>query len=370
MPTQQEIEYNRDKFQRMNRERFFAANIVALITHTITQPLDLLKVRAQMLQEGKVFNGIGLQRGYNAYQMYDEISKAGGGYKTWYTNYEGFFSRTIAYTTWRVWAYLYFLDKLNSDPRRYARPDTQAYAGIAGGLIAGVVTNPIEIVYTRMQVDDLYPEKYKRNYTSFYDGLVKTAQEGALFRGSVANGWRIAGLITGTFAIHDWFKENFYYFLGSNPANRFVATAFATTLITLASMPFDTIRVRQYTQRPLPNGVWPYAGFLDCLSKITRYEANPKNHGNLQAFLAGAYCYWARYFVIFYASQYILDFYHRGHFTEEYWHPATYTSPSAIAYNVYDPFTLAYHKGFVGRVTEDIEETAGLTRDHKPLNVV
>jgi hypothetical protein len=99
MPTQQEIEYNRDKFQRMNRERFFAANIVALITHTITQPLDLLKVRAQMLQEGKVFNGIGLQRGYNAYQMYDEISKAGGGYKTWYTNYQGFFSRTIAYTT-------------------------------------------------------------------------------------------------------------------------------------------------------------------------------------------------------------------------------------------------------------------------------
>ena len=87
-----------------------------------------------------------------------------------------------------MWAYLYFFDKINKDPRRYARTENQVYAGIAGGLIAGVVTNPIEIVYTRMQVDDLYPEKYKRNYTSFYDGLVKTAQEGALFRGSIANG--------------------------------------------------------------------------------------------------------------------------------------------------------------------------------------
>jgi hypothetical protein len=188
MPTQQEVEYNRDKFQRMSKERFFAANIVALLTHTITQPFDLLKVRAQMLQEGKVFNGLGLQRGYNAHQLYEEISKAGGGYKTWYTNYEGFISRTVAYTTCRVWAYLYFFDKLNNDPRRYARPDSQAIAGIAGGLIAGIVTNPIEIVYTRMQVDDLYPEKYKRGYTSFYDGLVKTAQEGALFRGAIANG--------------------------------------------------------------------------------------------------------------------------------------------------------------------------------------
>ena len=32
-----------------------------------------------------------------------------------------------------------------------------ALAGLAGGLVAGVVTNPIDIVFARMQVDELYP---------------------------------------------------------------------------------------------------------------------------------------------------------------------------------------------------------------------
>ena len=83
---------------------------------------------------------------------------------------------------------LWFCDRFNKDPRRYARPDLQIMCGIAGGLVAGVLTNPVEIVYARMQVEDIYPKEYRRGYTSFYDGLVKTAQEGQLFRGSIANG--------------------------------------------------------------------------------------------------------------------------------------------------------------------------------------
>ena len=263
MPTQQEIEYYRNRHQRMTRERFVTANLVALITHAVVQPLDLIKTRAQMMQEGKTFNGMGIQRGYNSYQIMHSINKAGGSYKTWYTSFEGFAARTVAYTTARVSAYLWFFDRLNHDPRRYARPDRQIMAGIAGGLIAGILTNPLEIVFTRMQVDDMYPSKYRRGYTSFYDGLVKTAQEGALFKGAIANGCRVAGLISGAYALHDWFKENAYYFLGNIEINRVVATLVASGVATAASMPFDTIRVRLYTQRPMPTGVWPYTGLTD-----------------------------------------------------------------------------------------------------------
>jgi hypothetical protein len=35
MPTQMEVEYWRNQYQRMNKDRFFAANVMALITHTI-----------------------------------------------------------------------------------------------------------------------------------------------------------------------------------------------------------------------------------------------------------------------------------------------------------------------------------------------
>ena len=63
--------------------------------------------------------------------------------------------------------------------------------------------------------------------------------------------------------MHDWFKENAYYFLGNLMVNRVVATMVASFVATAASMPFDTLRMRLYTMRKLPNGAWPYEGVLD-----------------------------------------------------------------------------------------------------------
>jgi hypothetical protein len=65
--------------------------------------------------------------------------------------------RTFSYTTARVWGFLYFYDWINPDPRRLARPDYFVAAGAAGGLLAGIITNPTEIVFARMQVDEMYP---------------------------------------------------------------------------------------------------------------------------------------------------------------------------------------------------------------------
>lgn len=44
-----EIEYWRNQYQRMNWDRFAAANVMALVTHTVTQPLELTKSRIQIL---------------------------------------------------------------------------------------------------------------------------------------------------------------------------------------------------------------------------------------------------------------------------------------------------------------------------------
>lgn len=74
--------------------------------------------------------------------------------------------------------------------------------------------------------------------------------------------------------IFDWCKENTYYFFGPHWINRFWATAAAVTVGTVASMPFDMLRVRMHTMRPLPNGVYPYNNALDCLTKVLEYECN------------------------------------------------------------------------------------------------
>ena len=54
--------------------------------------------------------------------------------------------------------------------------------------------------------------------------------------------------------IFDLCKENSYYFFGPHWLNRLWATAVASLVGTLVSMPFDMVRVRLHTMRPLPNG--------------------------------------------------------------------------------------------------------------------
>jgi hypothetical protein len=58
--------------------------------------------------------------------------------------------RTVGYTTARIWAFLYFYDWINPDSRRQARPDFYGYAGAVGGMLGGILSNPFEIVFTRM----------------------------------------------------------------------------------------------------------------------------------------------------------------------------------------------------------------------------
>lgn len=71
-----------------------------------------------MLQEGKGFIGIGFKRGVFCGNIFNEIHAAGGGYKKFYSSLDAFFLRTVAYTTARVWGFLYFYDWINPDARR------------------------------------------------------------------------------------------------------------------------------------------------------------------------------------------------------------------------------------------------------------
>ena len=103
-----------------------------------------------MLQEGKGHVGIGFRRGMHGANVYNEISAAGGGLRKFYSKLDAFFIRTVAYTTARTWGFLYFYDWINPYARRQARPDFYAYAAVAGGLAAGIASNPAEIVFTRM----------------------------------------------------------------------------------------------------------------------------------------------------------------------------------------------------------------------------
>jgi hypothetical protein len=52
---------------------------IGLVTNIATAPLELLKVRAQLLQEGRSLHGGNLERGAPAVRLFNEIIDAGHG---------------------------------------------------------------------------------------------------------------------------------------------------------------------------------------------------------------------------------------------------------------------------------------------------
>jgi hypothetical protein len=279
---------------------------------------------------------------------------------------DSWFVRTVGYTTGRLWAFLYFYDKINPDPRRNARIDWLMMSGMAGGMLAGILTNPLELVYTRMQADAIYPDAYKRNYRNFVHGLGKVVDEGALMRGALANGLKISALLCSMQHANDWMKENAYFNLGPSWINRFLGTGLAVASGVAFSMPFDNIRTRLHTMRPLPNGDLPYRSTWDCFKKICYYECNSTHSQNpTGSFYTGAQAYTARLFIICYASQYILDYYHGSSaYVSEFWQPARFHYQTGIDYDVHEPFTDAFNKMMVYN-THVYQDAPEMMPDHK-----
>lgn len=165
-------------------------------------------------------------------------------------------------------------------------------------MTAGILSNPFEIVFTRMQVDEMYPEQCRRNYKSFTDGLIKVAEEGALFRGAIPNGLKLSGMLCVAAGLNDWMKENAYYFFGPITLVRLVGTAAGVFGAVALSMPFDALKTRMHTMRPLPNGMMPYQHSLHAFAAMLKYECNPSKFSHGNAFYAGAQSYTIRLFAI------------------------------------------------------------------------
>jgi hypothetical protein len=279
-------------------------------------------------------------------QVLNETYAAGGGIKKFYSSWDAFAIRTLTYTTARIWGFLTFYDWINPDARRVARLDFYAYAALAGGAMGGLLANPFQIVFARMQVDEMYPERARRNYRGFLDGITKVAEEGALFRGSLAYSLKLAGLVAGGGA-YDYVKENMFYFFGPISMNRIVGTAAGVATAMALSMPFDAVATRMHTQRPLPNGELPYKNTLDCIAKMWKYECSFDHFSNLGAFFSGGQAYFVRLYLIAVLSQYFLDYYHNSSKVSEFWQPARYQYQSGIDYDIHNPYTDGFNQELV-----------------------
>lgn len=141
-------------------------------------------------------------------------------------------------------------------------------ASFLGGFFAGVVNNPIDLVYNRQAADALLPNHLKRGYTSFFDGLSKAHLEGSLMRGSVASGVASGVLLASMSNFYDYLKEYLYWFFGPTEWLRPLILIPTAALGTFCYLPFDNVKVRMHNMTALPDGELPYKSFRDALAKV------------------------------------------------------------------------------------------------------
>jgi hypothetical protein len=231
-------------------------------------------------------------------------------------------------------SYNYF----NKDPRRSAHWSISSFAAFLGGFCAGVVANPIDIVYNRQVADALYPNHLQRKYNSFYNGLSKVHAEGALFRGALASGFAYGMLNGGMSNVYDYLKEYLYWIFGPTNWLRPVLLLPTTFLGVCLYLPFDNIKVRFHTMTPLPNGEMPYSSFFDCVLKVWKYEASPYKLSSPIAMLSGGVPAFWKIFTSLYIGVNLSDAAFKFNYMEgDIWEPSTVYEGARQGYIPHEP---------------------------------
>jgi hypothetical protein len=61
--------------------------LIATVSNFVTAPFEQLKVRAQLLQEGRRLHGYGLERGVQTVRVFNEIIESGHGVRSLWKGY-------------------------------------------------------------------------------------------------------------------------------------------------------------------------------------------------------------------------------------------------------------------------------------------
>lgn len=120
MPTQSEIEYLKLKHQKFTTYKMKFSVFISLVANMTTAPFELIKVRSQILSEGRNLHGWGVNRGVPAVRMIYEVLDSGAGLRGLWLGFDSLFMRSLWQGTFRSFFWCYFFNMINDDPRSKA----------------------------------------------------------------------------------------------------------------------------------------------------------------------------------------------------------------------------------------------------------
>lgn len=238
----------------------------------VVQPIDMVKVRIQLLSEQRIKNP-------NPIKIAKEII-AKNGFLSLYKGLDSAIMRQILYGTTRLGLFYSFLDhfKHKNNDKEISLGQKSVSSFFAGG-IAALVANPADLILIRIQADGTLPENQRRNYRNVFDGFMRIKKEEgvlSLWRGAFPTIQRACIINLAMLAPFEEFKERLRNVIKNAGTRTIVSSMLASLLGSFTSLPFDNSKTKIQKMKKDASGNFPYKGMLDCMRKTIGNEGFTK----------------------------------------------------------------------------------------------
>lgn len=252
-----------------NATKPFATGAAAgMVATTCIQPIDMVKVRIQLLAGSKEAAG--------PFAIAANMLKNEGP-MAFYTGLTAGLARQVVYTGARLGLFDKFTAMLK-EPGKPMSFGKNAVAALGAGGIAAVIGNPADLALIRMQADSMLPAAQRAGYTNVFTTMsLIVSKEGpaGLLAGCAPTATRAMALNFGMLAFNASSKDMLQGMGVTGAPQVFGASAIAGFFASFFSLPFDFVKTQMQKQKPDPvTKQLKYSGSLDCAMKTLK-EGGP-----------------------------------------------------------------------------------------------
>jgi len=250
------------------------------------QPIDMVKVRIQLQGDG------GGAITTNPVKIATQII-ASDGVSGLYKGLSAAILRQMTYGLSRLGIFRTITNAMTPEGKTAADITfTQRLgASLCAGGIGALIGTPADAALVRMQADATLPADQRRYYKNAFDALFRMAKEEGLagfFSGATPTIFRGLLINVGMLTTYDPLKKSLgEKYLGGyeSQTTRFVCGAISGWAAATVSLPADFIKTRLQKMKPNAEGVYPYKGLFDCLSKTIKTEGPLKLYQGYPTFV-------------------------------------------------------------------------------------
>jgi len=252
-------------------EPFVIGGSSGMIATSIIQPIDMIKVRIQLLGEGSKT----ATASKNPITIALNVVRQEG-FVSLYAGLSAALLRQATYTTARLGLFQSLTDYLKSQGNRKSLTFAESTgAGLVAGGLGAVIGTPADVALIRMQADGTLPPEQRRNYKGVGNALSRIVKEegvAGIFKGTLPVVTRAmalnVGMLSGNDQVTKILKEAGWAPVPTTIAAKTVAGFFASAF----SLPFDFVKTRIQKQKPLPDGTLPYRSSIHCVQRVIAEE--------------------------------------------------------------------------------------------------